>query len=644
MATGPTGISLEYITVTNDCTVNQYYSNEILKNVKIINPFSTGCIGPTGIGIENIVINTCGDIDGYYSNGKIKRFGKIVATGSTGVIGVQGPIGISVMGSTGSAGSTGPTGATGDVINYTYNSSIGGGYYYITNDIPYNEVIDNFRNPTEYTTSYDPDYFYTYLNTVFGMDASFISFTDNCVILNPNSYLNDNIMHGYSPYSNSSIAIGAYEFYNQGISSIAIGYDCGTTNQGDYTIAIGNSCGSDTQIYDGISIGLYNAIYEQGNAAISIGYGTAHEYQALNAIAIGNYSGFLNQGESAIAISNNFDSGSEYGLGAGSYYQGAYSIAIGQYAGTLLSSEKSIAIGNLAGESNLGESTISIGYDTSTEFTTNCVNIGYKTGFTNQQTKTIAIGYQSGLTDQSEEAIAIGNSAGAQNQSVGSIAIGTYSATYDQQDGIAIGLFSGHSNQDYYSIAIGNAAGYQNQSNNSIAIGKYAGDYNQDEQSIVLGSNSGSFMSYNSVVIGYASGDNTDNTTIILGHNPILTTGYPNGFFTVPELLPCNIGSSLLYDVGTGQIGPFTSSKRFKENIKPLNDNIVSNLEHLKVKRFEKSGTSLVGLIAEEVVDYYPEIVNLDENDEPYSINYSLLNVLLLKQLQLILKTMDFFK
>jgi hypothetical protein len=122
-----------------------------------------------------------------------------------------------------------------------------------------------------------------------------------------------------------------------------------------------------------------------------------------------------------------------------------------------------------------------------------------------------------------------------------------------------------------------------------------------------------------------------------LGPNPIITTGYQDALFTIPELLPCNLGSSLLYDVGTGQIGPFTSSKRFKENIKPLNDNIVLNLEHLKVKRFEKGDTSHIGLIAEEVVEYYPEIVNLDENDEPYSINYSLLNILLLKQLQLIL-------
>ena len=642
MATGPTGVSLEYITI-NNCIINQYYSNETVKSVKIINPFSTGCVGPTGIGIENIVINDCGDIDGYYSNGKVKRFGKIVATGNTGVTGISGSTGSSVTGPTGSNGPIGPTGATGDVTNYTYDSSIGGGYYYITDNITYSEVIDFFRNPIEYNTSYDPDYFYAYLNTVFGMEPSFISFTNNCVILNPSSYLNDNVFGVYTPYGDSSIAMGNLDYYNQGMSSIAIGFDSGSSLQSDYTIAIGNSCGSDQQGYSSISIGTDCAIYQQSIYNVAIGYGTAYEYQNSYAIAIGNYSGFLSQGENSIAISNNINDDSEFGLGAGSYYQGTYAIAIGKYAGTLLSSENSIAIGNLAGESYLGNSAISIGYYTSTENIDECINIGYKTGFTNQQTKAIAIGYQTGFENQSEEAIAIGNSSGVQNQEFGGIAIGTYSGTYNQGVSIAIGLFSGHSNQNYDSIAIGNAAGYQNQSNDCIAIGKYAAEYNQGEQSIVLGSNSGSFMSYNSVIIGYNSGNNVDKNVIILGQNPNEIIGYQDAIFTIPDLLPCNIGSSLLYDIGTGQIGPFTSSKRFKENIKPLDENFVSNLDKLKVKRFEKGGkpTPLVGLIAEEVVEYYPEIVNLDENDEPYSINYSLLNVLLLKQLQLILKTLN---
>lgn len=636
MATGPTGVSLDYITINNECIISQYYSNGVNKNVKILNPFSTGCVGPTGIGIEDIIINSCGDIDGYYSNGKIKRFGKIVATGNTGMTGIQGPTGISITGPTGNVGNKGDTGATGNITNYTY-TGIDGGYYFIPNDIDYSQVIDNFRTPYEYNTSTE-----FYYNTVFGMEPISISFTSQCVILTPNSYLNDNIVNVYAPYSDSSIAMGNLQFYNQGLGSIALGFDSGTTTQGNYTIAIGNSCGSDTQADEGIAIGSDSGAYTQGSSAIAIGYGTAYETQGINAIAIGNYAGYLSQGENTIAISNNSLDISNFGLGAGAYFQGTYGVAIGRHAGLYFPANKSIAIGNLAGEIYLGDSSISIGYDTSSESANQCVNIGYKTGFIDQQNFTIAIGYQSGFQAQSQESIAIGNNTGVENQNFGSIAIGTYSGTYDQNEtSIAIGLFSGHSNQDYDAIAIGNAAGYQNQANNSIAIGRYAGEYNQDDSTIIIGANSGSFISTQSIVIGHDSGNSIDKNIIVLGFNPNPIIGIQDAFFTIPELLPCNFGSQLIYDVGTGQIGPFTSSKRFKDNIETISDDYINNIEHLQVKRFDKDRTSCIGLIAEEVFEYYPEIVNLDENEEPYSINYSLLNVILLKQLQLILKTLN---
>ena len=49
---------------------------------------------------------------------------------------------------------------------------------------------------------------------------------------------------------------------------------------------------------------------------------------------------------------------------------------------------------------------------------------------------------------------------------------------------------------------------------------------------------------------------------------------------------------------------------------------------------FKDSNVESIGLIAEEVYQYYPELVHLDSNGLPYSVNYELLSVLLLQLLQ----------
>ena len=46
--------------------------------------------------------------------------------------------------------------------------------------------------------------------------------------------------------------------------------------------------------------------------------------------------------------------------------------------------------------------------------------------------------------------------------------------------------------------------------------------------------------------------------------------------------------------------------------------------------KFKETGVSNIGLIAEEVVDYFPEIVPLDKEGKPYTVNYELLSVILL--------------
>lgn len=88
-----------------------------------------------------------------------------------------------------------------------------------------------------------------------------------------------------------------------------------------------------------------------------------------------------------------------------------------------------------------------------------------------------------------------------------------------------------------------------------------------------------------------------------------------------------------------------TSSQRFKEDIQPIevNHEVLSNIYKLEPVTFRyKNGSSegnsvnkkTVGLIAEDVNKLFPEVVNLDDNGEPFSIDYNGIAVLLLAALK----------
>ena len=83
--------------------------------------------------------------------------------------------------------------------------------------------------------------------------------------------------------------------------------------------------------------------------------------------------------------------------------------------------------------------------------------------------------------------------------------------------------------------------------------------------------------------------------------------------------------------------GTFTesSSIRFKENIKPLKPTL-GKVEQLNPVSYNKitSQEEEIGLIAEEVVELFPEVVTYNENGEPSGIQYQRLSVILLKAVQ----------
>jgi hypothetical protein len=187
-------------------------------------------------------------------------------------------------------------------------------------------------------------------------------------------------------------------------------------------------------------------------------------------------------------------------------------------------------------------------------------------------------------------------------------------------------------NQNSNSIAIGPNSGKISQGISSIAIGSNSGENNQGNDCIAIGSNAAlNYQSPNSISIGTTSGINILNNSIMIGYNTIHVESAENSFYTIPNLLNVTSGISLIYDTTTGGIEPQVSSKRFKNNIKKISSEYSSNLKYLTPVEFTyENNVKNIGLIAEEVEKYYPELVQYDDKNKPYSVSYSLLNVLIL--------------
>jgi hypothetical protein len=87
----------------------------------------------------------------------------------------------------------------------------------------------------------------------------------------------------------------------------------------------------------------------------------------------------------------------------------------------------------------------------------------------------------------------------------------------------------------------------------------------------------------------------------------------------------------------SNKLGTITSSKRFKEDIKPM-DKASEALFALKPVRFrykkeiDPVGISQLGLVAEDVEKVNPDLVVRDTEGKPYTVRYDQVNAMLLNE------------
>jgi Chaperone of endosialidase len=173
-----------------------------------------------------------------------------------------------------------------------------------------------------------------------------------------------------------------------------------------------------------------------------------------------------------------------------------------------------------------------------------------------------------------------------------------------------------------YNTANGYAALYHNIGNANTATGFDA-----------LSSNT---VGHNNIALGFQAGlgvTTASNVTCIgAAGNNVSNSCYIGNIFGATS----SNGIAVLVN-SNGRLGTMTSSARFKDEIKPM-DNASQALFALKPVTFrykkdiDPAGTPQLGLVAEEVEKVNPDLVVRDKEGKPYSVRYDQVNAMLLNE------------
>ena len=215
----------------------------------------------------------------------------------------------------------------------------------------------------------------------------------------------------------------------------------------------------------------------------------------------------------------------------------------------------------------------------------------------------------------------LSNTTGSNNTAVGTQAL--LSNTFGTEQ-TAYGSGALLSNTGTQNTAIGALALRNNTTGSTnVAVGRGALGLNTTGSSnTALGFNAGGLVT-------------TANNVISIG-NSIFAANVDNSCFigNIFGVTTVNVGTPVLVD-SAGQLGTISSSRRFKHEIKSMDEASAAILALKPVTfryRSDRSGTPQFGLIAEDVAEVNSDLVVRDENGEIYSVRYDQVNAMLLNE------------
>jgi hypothetical protein len=216
------------------------------------------------------------------------------------------------------------------------------------------------------------------------------------------------------------------------------------------------------------------------------------------------------------------------------------------------------------------------------------------------------------------------NTEGNQNTAVGDNALfSNTEAGFNTATGHSA-LFSNTTGSS--NTAIGQSALFDNTTGDSnVAIGFLALSSSTGSNNIGLGAGAGfNVTSADNVICIGALGDNVSNRCYI-GHIRGATVGNGDGINVIVD--------------SNGQLGTSNSSRRFKKDIKPMDQTseailalkpVTFHYKNLDTKKAEN--TPQFGLIAEDVAEVNPDLVVLDPDGKPFTVRYDAVNAMLINE------------
>jgi len=272
---------------------------------------------------------------------------------------------------------------------------------------------------------------------------------------------------------------------------------------------------------------------------------------------------------------------------------------------------------------------------------------GYKALYTygdnNTADGTIALAFNTSGSSNSAFGVAAlrSNTSGSDNVAVGSGAL-AYNTT--GLDNAALGSAAlGYNTVGNSNSALGLGALYNNTTGSSnTAVGASALVYGTTgSRNIAIGASAGSNLTTGSDNVSIANtGVAGEASTIRIGTPGTHTRAFVAGIRGVTTGLANAV--TVLVD-SSGQLGTVSSSRRFKEDIRDMNEATARLLELRPVRFRYKQEQTLpggqevppeYGLIAEEVAEVFPDLVVYDEDGQPFTVKYHLLSSMLLNELK----------
>jgi trimeric autotransporter adhesin len=217
-----------------------------------------------------------------------------------------------------------------------------------------------------------------------------------------------------------------------------------------------------------------------------------------------------------------------------------------------------------------------------------------------------------------------GNTTGFFNTATGTFALSSNSTGFDNT-------------ANSYGVLINNTTGHDNTASGFNALGlNITGNNNTANGVLALVNNT---TGSNNTAVGLSAGMNatTGSNNVYIGAGMAGVAGESNACYIASIFGQTSADGVAVLINSNNKLGTATSSKRFKDDIKPM-DKASEALFALKPvsfrykKEIDSAGTSQLGLVAEEVEKVNPDLVVHDKEGRPYSVRYEQVNAMLLNE------------